>query len=59
MKIEEVNQMATVLNNLHESLFQSYHLVNLVMEMVNRGDSKETINDVVSFIRGCRGYANK
>ncbi len=36
---------------INEQLFRSYHIVNKIIEMVDRGDSKETINEVVALLR--------
>ena len=36
----------TVLNNTHESCYRSYHILKVVLEMVKRGDSKESIEEV-------------
>ncbi len=50
MKLQEIANHPTVLSNNHESLYRSYHILKQVMEMVNRGDSKETIAEVVELL---------
>lgn len=45
MKIQEVINKPTVIDNIHESCFRSYDTLRVVIEMVERGDSKETIID--------------
>jgi hypothetical protein len=35
----------------HESVLRSYHILDKVCEMVTRGDSKETILEVVALLR--------
>ena len=42
--------MPTVNSNIHESVFKSYHVLAKVLEMIERGDSKETIQEVVSML---------
>jgi hypothetical protein len=36
---------------VHESVFQSYHIVDFVYNMARRGDSSETIVQVINLIR--------
>lgn len=43
--------MPTCLKNLHESCYRSYHILNHVLTMVERGDSKETIFEVADFLK--------
>ena len=50
MTIEEIQQLPTVIGNTHESCFRSYHVLDLTLEMIKRGDSKETIFDIVKFL---------
>ncbi len=49
--LEEILQFPTVINNKHESLLRSFHILNHVLDMVNRGDSKETIFEVVQLLK--------
>lgn len=53
MNIEEIKKMPTVLEEIktHESVLRSYHIVIKIMEMVDRGDSKETIKEIVEFLQ--------
>lgn len=51
-KIEKIQQLPTFIDNTHESCFRSYHVLNLTLEMIERGDSKETIFDMVEFLSG-------
>lgn len=48
--IKEISEFPIIVNNNHESLYRCYHTLRLVLEMVNRGDSKETINQVADFL---------
>lgn len=52
MKLQEIKQMPTVLDEvkIHESVLRSYHIARKIMEMVERGDSKETIKEVFEFL---------
>lgn len=36
---------------LHESIFQAYHIVDFVYNMAKRGDSTETIVEVIDLIK--------
>lgn len=49
-KIGEIKKMPTIWDNppkkMHESISKAHATLMLVMEMVNRGDSKETIWNV-------------
>lgn len=50
MNINEIKQMPTVYENIHESVFRRYHILNLVEAMLKRGDSKETIIELIRHI---------
>ena len=50
MKAEEILDFPQVINNTHESCYRSFHILFKVIEMVNRGDSKETINETVEIL---------
>lgn len=49
-KIAEILSFPTVINKNHESLYRSYHILSYVLEMVKRGDSKETILETAQFM---------
>lgn len=51
MKLIEIQRTPTTLNNLHESSFRSYHILEQVLKMVEREDSKETIFEVVELLK--------
>lgn len=51
MNLKEITELPTVLNNTHESCYRAYHILNQVLEMIDRGDSKESINEVVDYLR--------
>ncbi len=56
MTIDEIKNMPTCYKSLsgresHESLLRSYHILNKIIEMVDREDSKETIIEVFKFLR--------
>jgi len=52
MEIGEIKKMPTVLEEVktHESVLRSYHIARKIMEMIERGDSKETIKEVFDFL---------
>lgn len=50
-KILKAREMPTVINNIHESIYQSHSVLMLVIEMLARGDSNETILQVIGAIR--------
>jgi len=52
MNLKEITEQPTVLNNTHESCYRIYHILNQVLEMMDRGDSKESINEVVDYLKG-------
>ena len=41
--LEEIKAMPIVYDNVHESIYKSYAILELVKEMLLRGDSGETI----------------
>jgi len=51
MMLEEIRELPTLSNNIHESVFRSYHILNKVLELIERGDSKETILEIVEDLR--------
>ena len=50
-KLRAIQLKPTTLENIHESCFRSYDILEQVLVMVERGDSKETILQVVEFLR--------
>ena len=50
-ELREIQIIPTVIDKVHESCFRSYHILNHVLKMVERGDSKETIFEVVELLR--------
>ena len=57
MKLTEVVKQDTILEipetgqKIHESILQSFHTLNFVYEMATRGDSPETIVQIIDLIR--------
>ena len=47
MTIEELKNYPTVIDNNHESLYRSYQLMEKVITMLERGDSTETIFEII------------
>lgn len=50
-KLARIKALPTERGSMHESLFKSYHILEIVLEMVKRGDSKETIFEVVEHLK--------
>jgi len=48
--LKKIQRMPTTLNNIHESCFRSSQILIQVLNMIDRGDSKETIHEVVEFL---------
>ena len=48
--LKEIQMKPTCLENIHESCFRSYSILDQVLIMVQRGDTKETIMEVVEFL---------
>ena len=50
-KLKTIQAKPTTLENIHESCFRSYDILEQVLIMVERGDTKETIFEVVEFLK--------
>ena len=50
-KLKTIQAKPTTLENIHESCFRSYDILEQVLIMVKRGDTKETIFEVVEFLK--------
>lgn len=50
MTLKDIIKMPTVVDNNHESVYRSYHILLKVIEMVERNDSKETIIEIADFL---------
>jgi hypothetical protein len=51
--ITDITDKPQIIDKVHESCYRTYHILNYVMIMLSRGDSKETIKEVVDF---CKHY---
>jgi len=51
MNLKEIQRLPISLENIHESCFRSYHILNQVLEMIGRNDSANTIFEVVEFLK--------
>ncbi len=47
---DRVREMPTDRGNIHESVFRSYQTLRVVKEMLDRGDSSETIRAFIAFV---------
>lgn len=50
MELEKIKEMPTVVDNAHESIYKSYHVLEKVRQMLEREDSKETILEIIEFL---------
>ena len=51
MDIKEIIKMPKVMNNVHESSYRTWGILEYVEQMVSRGDSKETILEIIKFMK--------
>lgn len=49
MTWDEIRAMPTTRNQEHESLYRCFHVLDEVTEMLDRGDSRETIRKFVGW----------
>ena len=49
-KLKTIIEIPTMLDNIHQSCFRSSHILLYILDMVQRGDSEETIMDVYYFL---------
>jgi len=47
MDVTEIQQMPTVINKTHESVYRSYQILEKVKEMLDRRDSNRTIMEFI------------
>lgn len=50
MELKQIKTMPTVRDNVHESVYRSYQILELVKEMLLRKDSKETIIEIIKYL---------
>lgn len=46
----KVGQFPTIIDDIHESEFRSFHVLRLILEMIEREDSKDTIMEVMALL---------
>jgi hypothetical protein len=44
-------------SNVSETIFRSYHILDIVIKMLERDDSKETILELIDFYKNYEKYA--
>jgi hypothetical protein len=49
--ISDIQNLPTVVDNNHESLYRSYHILNHVLKMVKRGDKAESIIEMAELMK--------
>lgn len=47
----KIQSIPTTIDNVHESAFRSYHILNQVLKMVDRNDSRDSIFEVVELLK--------
>lgn len=53
-RMQFILELPTNLDKVHESAFKAYHLLDYVLELIERGVDKETIKEIVKHIRQYR-----
>lgn len=51
MELKQIAKMPTVIDNKHESIYQSYQILEKVIEMLQRNDSNETILETIKLLK--------
>lgn len=54
MNLESIKNMPSTYEEgekIHESIFKSYHLLEYVMKLVERGVDKETIKEIIEYLK--------
>lgn len=49
-KFDTIKDYPTIYDDVHESVYRSYSILELVKEMLERWDSKETIIDMIKYL---------
>ncbi len=57
--LKNIQSMPVVYENIHESVFRSYQILDYVILMISRGDSKETMLDIIDFLKDGENYSNR
>lgn len=57
--IEKIKNKPIVYENISESIFRSYHILNYVKEMLKRNDSKETIIEMINYLENSTNELDK
>lgn len=52
--ISMIAKMPTKIDNIHQSCYRSDRILRYVMDMIERGDSAQTICDVVEYLQDCK-----
>ena len=51
MNLNEILLLPTSIDKVHESVYRSYHILDHILVMVERGDSAETIAEVAELLK--------
>lgn len=52
MFLEGTKELPTILSGIDECSFRSYHILQKVIQMVARGDTRETIIEIADYLEG-------
>lgn len=54
-EIDYIRSRPTLVCNTHESTLQAYQILNKVEAMLKRGDSRETILEMIDYLKAKNG----
>lgn len=52
MRIKQIRELPTVIDNTHESVLRAYQILEKVKVMLERGDSPDTVLELIDFMEG-------
>ena len=58
MKFNKLKEVPTTINNVHESCYRSFQVLQDVKEMIKRKDSLETIEEYIELIESFENVRN-
>ena len=59
MRLQDILELPVVVDNIHVSVYRHPCILNYVLKMIDRGDSKETIHEIVILLTSYEPKANK
>jgi len=55
IEIDYIRSCPVCAKNIHESIFQSYQILEKVTTKLKRGDSKETVLEMIAYLKKTHG----